>query len=70
MILQLVDVLICNKYQFYNLYFYQILLLRSSAPSLTYHSQNKLTMGRVVSIPLKTTFKDAVILEEVEKPEV
>ncbi len=51
------------------MYFYKILLLRSSAPSLTYHSQNKLTKGSVVSLPLKTTFKEAVVIEKVEKPE-
>ena len=51
------------------MHYYKILLLRSSAPSLTYHSQNKLIRGTVVSIPLKTTFKDAVVIEEVKKPE-
>jgi len=45
------------------------LLLRSSAPGLTYHSQDKLTIGSVVSVPLKTTLKEAVVIEEVEKPE-
>lgn len=52
-----------------NLHYYKILLLRSSAPSLTYHSQNKLTKGSVVSLPLKTTLKEAVVIEEVAKPE-
>ncbi|MCW8821208.1 MAG: primosomal protein N' [Sulfurovum sp.] len=51
------------------MYFYKILLLRSSAPSLTYHSQNKLTDGSIVSLPLKTTLKEAVVIEEEEKPE-
>lgn len=51
------------------MYFYKILLLRSSAPSLTYHSQNKLTKGSIVSLPLKTTLKEAVIVGEEEKPE-
>ena len=48
--------------------YYKIVLLRSSAPSLTYHSQNNVTQGSVVSVSLKTTVKDAVILHEVEKP--
>jgi len=51
------------------LYYYKILLLRSSAPSLTYHSQHPLTVGSAVSVPLKTTLKEAVVTEEVEKPE-
>ena len=36
---------------------------------MTYHSQDKLTKGSVVSLPLKTTLKEAVVIEEVEKPE-
>ncbi len=52
----------------YTLYFYKIFLLRSSAPGLTYHSQNKLTRGTIVSVPLKATLKDAVVIDEVEKP--
>ena len=50
------------------MYYYEILLLRSSAPSLTYSSQHILTIGSIISVPLKTTLKDAVVLEEVEKP--
>jgi len=48
--------------------YYNIVLLRSSAPILTYHSFDTLAKGTVVSIPLKTTIKDAVILAEVVKP--
>jgi len=51
------------------LYYYKTLLLKSSAPSLTYYSQNSLTIGSVVSVPLKTTVKEAVVVAEVEKPE-
>jgi primosomal protein N' (replication factor Y) len=36
---------------------------------LTYHSQHPLTVGSAVSVPLKTTLKEAVVTEEVEKPE-
>ena len=36
---------------------------------MTYHSQNKLAKGSVVSLPLKTTLKEAVVTGEVEKPE-
>ena len=49
--------------------YYQILLLRSSAPSLTYASQYILPRGTIVSVPLKTTVKEAVVVEEVVKPE-
>ena len=51
------------------MHYCKTLLLRSSAPGLTYHSQDKLTIGSVVSVPLKTTLKEAVVIEEVEKPE-
>ncbi len=36
---------------------------------MTYFSHDTLEKGTVVSVPLKNTFKDAVIVEEVEKPE-
>ncbi len=36
---------------------------------MTYHSQHPLTVGSAVSVPLKTTLKEAVVTEEVEKPE-
>ena len=51
------------------MHYYKILLLRSSAPSLTYASQDKLSIGSVVSVPLKTTLKEAIVVKEVEKPE-
>jgi len=52
-----------------NIHYYQILLLRSSAPGLTYFSQQILRPGSIVSVPLKTTVKEAVVIEEVKKPE-
>jgi len=50
-------------------HYYNISLLRSSAPILTYASKEKLAIGTLISIPLKTTVKEAVIVSEVEKPE-
>jgi len=49
--------------------YYKIILLRSSAPYLTYFSHETLSVGTVVTVPLKTTIKEAVIIAEVEKPE-
>ena len=49
--------------------YYKIILLRSSAPDLTYFSHETLAIGTVVTVPLKTTVKDAVVIAEVEKPE-
>ncbi|GIT98634.1 primosomal protein N' [Sulfurovum sp. TSL1] len=43
--------------------------MKSSAPSLTYSSPNILKKGTVVTVPLKTTLKDAVVIEKVVKPE-
>ena len=50
------------------MHYYTTSLLRSSAPTLTYHSPDKLATGTLVSIPLKTTVKEAVIITEVLKP--
>ena len=49
--------------------YYAVVLSRSSAPTLTYAFQYHLSIGTVVSVPLKATFKEAVVIEEVEKPE-
>ena len=49
--------------------YYKIFLLRSSAPALTYFSQQILAVGTIISVPLKTTVKEAVVIAEVEKPE-
>ena len=35
---------------------------------MTYFFYSSLEIGTVVTVPLKTTLKDAVIIEEVEKP--
>lgn len=51
------------------MYYYKTLLLKSSAPSLTYYSFKKLSIGSIVSVPLKTTVKEAVIVSEVKKPD-
>ena len=48
--------------------YYEIALLKSSAPTLTYASVETLENGTLVSVPLKTTIKNAVIIVEVEKP--
>jgi primosomal protein N' (replication factor Y) len=49
--------------------YYEIVLLRSSAPNLTYAFNEKVNVGSVVSVPLKSTLKDAIVVEEVHKPE-
>ena len=51
------------------MYFYEIILIRSSAPSLTYFSSSKLASGTLVYVPLKTTQKEALVVAEVEKPD-
>ena len=48
--------------------YYEIALIKSSAPLLTYASAETLESGRLVSVPLKSTTKDAVIIDEVDKP--
>ncbi len=48
--------------------YYEIVLLRSSAPTLTYSSSKHLPVGSIISVPLKSTVKDAVVIKEMEKP--
>jgi primosomal protein N' (replication factor Y) len=49
--------------------YYTISLLRSSAPVLTYSSPEHLTAGTIVSVPLKNTTKQAVVISQVDKPD-
>ncbi|MFT7824683.1 MAG: primosomal protein N' [Sulfurimonas sp.] len=48
--------------------YYKTVLLKSSAPSLIYSSQNRLTTGSVITVPLKTTTTEAIVVAEVQKP--
>jgi len=48
--------------------YYEIVLLRSSAPALAYASVDTLSIGSVISVPLKTTVKEAVVMTEIQKP--
>ena len=50
------------------MHYYQVALLKSSAPILTYSSLNSLNIGSIVNVPLKTSSKLAVVLKEVQKP--
>ena len=49
--------------------YYTVALLRSSAPHLIYASKVALCRGEIVIVPLKSTEKEAVILEETEAPD-
>jgi len=49
--------------------YYQVALIRSSAPLLTYSSAKELKAGAIVEVPLKTTSKLAVVLKSVKKPD-
>ena len=51
-----------------SLYYFEVALLHSSAPHLTYVTSQCLQMGRVVKVPMKSTLKEAVIVKEVSKP--
>ncbi len=48
--------------------YYEISLLKSSAPILTYMSSDLLHSGVIVDVPLKTRIKPAVVLDKVDKP--
>jgi len=50
------------------MYYYEVVLLKSSAPVLTYAFPERLIPGRIVSVPLKTTVKRGAVVKRVEKP--
>ncbi len=50
------------------LFYYEVSLLRSSAPGLTYACKELLSVGQLVGVPLKSTQKDAVVVAKVETP--
>ena len=50
------------------MYYYQVALLNSNAPILTYKYNNKLELGASVLVPLKSKAKSAVILKSCDKP--
>ncbi len=49
--------------------YYRVDLLGSAAPSLTYHSDEAIPVGTVVTVPLKSTHKAAVVVEETGQPD-
>ncbi len=51
------------------IHYYQVTLLKSSAPILTYHYEKKLKIGQCLYVPVHSKIKKAVVLKEVEKPE-
>jgi len=52
-----------------SLYYYEVILLKSSAPHLTYSFNDKIAIGSLVLVPLKSTSKVAVVIREVQKPD-
>jgi primosomal protein N' (replication factor Y) len=50
-------------------YYYLVALARSSAPSLTYKYDSFLEEGALVEVPLKNTYKEAVVVKQVSKPD-
>ncbi len=49
--------------------YYEVALLRSNAPILTYCSKLKIKEGAIVKVPLKNFIKEGVVLKEVQKPD-
>ena len=50
------------------MYYFQIVLKSSNAPTLTYQYVDKLEIGAIVSIPLHSSTKEGIIVAIVEKP--
>ena len=50
------------------MHYYEVTLINSSAPILTYSSNNNYSIGDIVTIPLKSSTKRGVILKEVKEP--
>jgi primosomal protein N' (replication factor Y) len=51
------------------LFYYRVTLQKSNAPLLTYESDIDIPIGTLVSVPLKSKTKQAIILSKVSKPE-
>ncbi len=51
-----------------NTFYYQVALLKSSAPILTYHSEKPIRIGQCLYVPVHSKIKKAVVLKEVERP--
>ena len=51
------------------MYYYKVSLLGSPLEPLTYHSNHKFLQGELISVPLRSRLKKAVVLESVSKPE-
>jgi len=49
--------------------YYEVALLKLNAPLLTYGAKEKYNRGDIVNVPLKGSIKEAVILQEVKKPQ-
>ena len=47
-------------------YYFEVILLRSAAPSLTYHYHQELTPGQLVEVEVKSHRKKAVVLRQCE----
>ena len=50
------------------MYYYRVSLLSSAAPELTYASTIAIDLFTVVTVGLKSSIKEALVLEEVDKP--
>ncbi len=50
------------------MYFFEVALIGSSVPILTYSYKEKIDIARVVRVPLKNSIKEAIVLVSVEKP--
>jgi len=50
------------------MHYYEVALIQSSAPLLTYSSKDPIEIGQEILVPLKSSKKVAVVLKEVEQP--
>ena len=50
------------------IFYYQVSLLKSSAPTLTYQAKETLKIGQIINVPVHSKTKRAMVLKEVVKP--
>ncbi|MBN2824533.1 MAG: primosomal protein N' [Campylobacterales bacterium] len=50
------------------MHYYQVSLVSSKAPYLTYSYQEKITIGTLIDVPVGSSIKKAIIIEETSKP--
>jgi primosomal protein N' (replication factor Y) len=50
------------------MYYYQVALLAQALEPLTYHSKEQILIGTLVQVPIKSTHKEGVVTQSIDRP--